>query len=569
MVAGSPSPPRGTRAELVFFFHSGTPVKGDSPCHRLFEGDMSYTLDCALVYAPGHILQIDLVQERILPRRQGRTVDVIDLLVRNMEPNKPVQVLYLLYPNTLPDQSFLSREYLKTPVTAEQKERIKDFVKLQHRARHYPAGQRPWWPCSLVWQFGIIDRTIDLTKPDWIDNTIYHEAYGAEFQLNEIPEQSPNPKGWRMEGWFYLQPETVDQDLAQNSELFSGIDLQKSRINFSGQVRPFEQYVGVADELSDEECQLLSDTGFSLIKVAFTPGAEITTEPRWLRLELWPTRCNYMSGDSGWWSGMMKRLTFQDFLIECSCVGGRGVKIDFKCKLDIIRRQAEQKNNQFTIRLVQDLHRKIIEGGLLASSTGSEVRHCMISFQRKWRVGLSDATSYNSIKLNLPRPLLGAPACDTLARFLTGFAYYSRSHPILLAQSIQQRLGRYFSKPDQAKTTQEIAKELEVNTAFCGAVLQWMIQNNQIKQAAPDKFFWDANVASFLALRGLYSVVLNGQNADVYRELNEARPCSLDFRAHVKLRKSNILTPIAIWLGVLGSLPPILDWIWKLLGLEK
>ncbi len=275
---------------------------------------MSHMLDCALPYAPGHLLQIDLMQERIMPRRQGRTVDVIDLVVRNMEPDKPVHALYLLYPNTLPDESFSSREYVANPASAAQREEVKDFVELRRRASRYPAGSRPWWPRRSVWRFGLIDRTIDLTKRDWVDNAIYHEMFGAEFRLGDVREE---PKGWLLDGWFYVQPETVDADLVQVSELLKGsdtlkgIDLQQSRIYFGGEVRPFEQSVGIADELTDQDCQLLSKTGFSLIKVAFAPGAEIASEPRWLRLELWPTRCNYITGDSGRWaSSLLKNGCF-------------------------------------------------------------------------------------------------------------------------------------------------------------------------------------------------------------------------------------------------------------------
>jgi len=530
---------------------------------------MSPPTDCALVYSPGHPICVEFLHERVMPTRHGRTVDLLDLLVRNLDPARPVEELYLLYPNDLPDAAFASGHYLIPEAAVADdgaKHQRRAFGALQEAARKYPAGRLPLFNRlkRRLWRFGIIDRTRDLADPKHWDNDFYRVPDAFECHWAELPDGVTC-----INGEHEFVPDCIDASLVARSDIMQRLGVARRRICLRGEVRPMEQRVGIADRLLESEFHLLRKLGFSLVRIAFTEAGWITREPRWLRIEFRPIRCAFVRGDVRRWDRFKRLATFRPTRLECQCVGGQEVKNTLVANLTTSLADQMTPDEYAALTSVK---KQILDEGLLSPGTSSELIWAIITLERpRWFSMEEPLEIVNGIRLDLRQghPLLRGRRIA--ARIATGQAHYWQRHPILLAQCIQDRMRRLWKEPSMAKNAQAVATDLDVpgpdKVAYCSDVLRWLAAHGMVKQVEDpadrskhtDLYYWAQEVPNSQALIGLLHV----EDPETYPILYNMRPCSLDFALTARLTGANPLAALSTWLGSTYAVWRIAKWLFR------
>lgn len=407
-------------------------------------------MDCLFPFVPKKAVEVVFCYETIRPNRLGGTTDTLDLLLKNVSPDKAeFSDIFFLHP---------SRLFAETPErTAEFKQLIEKRndadEALKTNFNQYALRQTP----SLL---------------DSKDSANQHLQVKSFIMVEGLKPESSDP---------VVQVTVYDPD-PQNPRTYSG-KVQAAC------------WLGTPCDLGTSEWKELHELGYSILQLRFNSPLGFG-ESCWLRIVLNPRHSTLVTPSQSVLDPLIpsrifplksalvkisRRLAFR-VTYEVYVVGPFNVREHFKERLE--RALTTHQKDLGRTTCLRRIYEDYCTNGTHHPNTRVGINDCWIAAHPDVEIAIGSINSDGQINQVLPPYSPCGPNEGERGKHLwkTGFCHIPDCNPQGLALRIKEELMKYATKANEGRTKEMISQALGIPLDFCALIVDFLVEQNLIEE---------------------------------------------------------------------------------------
>ncbi|MCG3196090.1 MAG: hypothetical protein GHCLOJNM_00561 [bacterium] len=410
-------------------------------------------MDCLFPFASEKAIDILFSYEVIQPNRRGGTTDIVDMLIRNVSPDRSeISDIFFLHPSRLfgtdPEVTARFQELITNREEADRKVR-RQFERF----------------ATLQTDTLLLDPPDATTEHLRIDGFI--ELKVAESQQVKVRLYDPDPR----------RP-----------------------VDYVGKV--CHSWLGTPVGLDKDCWEQLQQIGYALLQLRLASPL-LYGEACWVRIALRPPQATLLSKPKGvvdsifpkgkyCWSRYLKHL-FRGFGVGVTytafVVGPFDVREKFRQALQIA--QTRHKESSKDMHCLRQIEEKFCTRGTHDPQTKVAIRDCWIMARPRKELAIIGATPNGDIvehmlPLDMPLTLDSRTSDKAIFQWKSGFVHFGRKDPQEVGRRALEHLRRYATDPSKARPKEVISEALQVPARLCADVIDLLERENLVGKTVND-----------------------------------------------------------------------------------